>query len=88
VSVIGILFLMLTGPAALILGIWTLRSGAWCDSVPLAEAAIDRALGVQPPPRNKWDRRFARAQAWFLVLLGASTCVFYVTIFVLDLVSE
>ena len=87
-ELIGIVFLLVTGPGALAFGIWLLRSGAWRNSVPLAEAVLDRAFGIEPPPRNKWDRRFAKAQAWFLITLGTCTLLFYSFIFLKDVISE
>ena len=65
-----LLCLILAGPGLLWLGIHNLRTRAWHDGVPLVEAAIDRAAGVEPPERNDADRRFARFQAWLLTLFG------------------
>ena len=64
------LTLILTGPGLLLLGIRTLRHRIWQDGVPLAELLIDRAAGIEPPPRTAWDRRFAHCQAWMLVVFG------------------
>ena len=87
-ELIGLAFLLITGPGFLVWGSWMLRSGAWRDGVPLGEIVIDRAIGIKPPPRNNWDRRFAKGQAWFLILFGSATILFYATLFVLDVVSE
>ena len=65
-----VLLLMLLGPGLLFMGIVSVRRRWWQDSVPLAEFLIDRAAGIDPPPRNRWDRGFARVQAWLYILLG------------------
>ncbi|PXA84973.1 hypothetical protein DMC47_38615 [Nostoc sp. 3335mG] len=67
----GILLLAVMGPGFLTTGIWTLRSRAWRDGVPLLELAIDRAIGEEPPERTTWDRRFARFNAWAQIILGS-----------------
>ncbi|MGK6354885.1 hypothetical protein ACMGDH_06615 [Sphingomonas sp. DT-207] len=52
------------------LGARALLSGSWRESIPAAEYLINRAAGMMPPPRNKWDRRFALLQAWLSFLFG------------------
>lgn len=66
----ALLFLILAGPGFLLLGIWNLKRRAWRDGVPAAELLIDRTFGVEPPPRNAWDRRFGLFNAAMLVLFG------------------
>lgn len=66
----AMIFLLFAGPGMLALGVWSLRSGAWRDGVPLLELLVDRALGETPPPRNAWDHRFGRFHAWMSVLFG------------------
>jgi uncharacterized membrane protein YphA (DoxX/SURF4 family) len=65
-----LLFLLAAGPGFLWRGIRSLQTRAWESSVPALEYLIDRAAGIEPPPRNAWDRHFARFQAWMLVLFG------------------
>ena len=64
------LFLLIAGPGFLWLGICSLRTRAWRDGVPALELMIDRAAGVEPPPRNAWDRRFSLFNAWMFVVFG------------------
>lgn len=66
-----ILFLFVAGPGFLALGIWNFRTRAWRDGGPAIELAIDRAAGIEPPPRNATDRRFGFFNALMLVLFGA-----------------
>jgi len=66
-----ILLLVVLGPVFMLSGIASIRKAHWRESVPLAEFLIDRAAGIEPPPRNKWDRGFARFQAWMSAILGA-----------------
>ena len=66
-----ILFLLLAGPGFLYLGIRSVRTQAWRESAPALEVLIDRAVGVDVPPRTAWDRRFARFQAWMFVAFGS-----------------
>ena len=77
VSIGPVLFLLLAGPEALTLGVLSLRRGWWRESVPLLEVMIDQIAGIDPPPRNRWDRIFARAQAWMFVVFGSffSVCL-------------
>ena len=70
-TAIAILSFVLAGPGLLTLGIWSLRSRAWHDRIPLAEYLIDRTVGVEIPPRTASDRGFARVQAWFCVVFGS-----------------
>ena len=65
-----LLFLLLSGPVLLWLGVSTLRGRTWRDGVPALELLIDRALGEAPPARTAWDRRFAHFHAWMAVLFG------------------
>lgn len=65
------IFLLIAGPGFLFMGVQSLRGGWWRESVPLLEAAIDRAAGIDPPPRTAWDRRFAFGQAIMLTIFGA-----------------
>lgn len=67
----AIFFLLFTGPFFLWTGVMSLRRGWWRESVPLLEVAIDRAAGVEPPPRTRWDRRFAFFQALMATVFGA-----------------
>ena len=67
----GILLLAFLGPGCIILGIWTLRSQAWRDGVPLLELVVDRALGAEPPERSARDRRVARFNAWAQIIFGS-----------------
>jgi hypothetical protein len=69
--IIGALLLTVMGPGFLAMGIWTLRSRAWRDGVPLLELAIDRAIGEEPPKRTRWDRHFARFNAWAQIIFGS-----------------
>ncbi len=69
-TIVSLISLIAAGPGLLALGIWTLRRRSWYEGVPLAEMLIDRATGVQPPPRTTTDRRFARANAWMCVVFG------------------
>lgn len=70
-------FLLIAGPGLLTLGIKSLRHGWWRESVPLLEVVIDRVAGTELPPRNRWDRGFARVQAWMFVVFGTffSVCL-------------
>ncbi len=75
-----LLFLILAGPGLLWAGIVSLRRGYWRDSVPLLEVVIDRAAGLDPPPRTAWDQRFAYAQAWLHIAIGTVFSVFFAII--------
>ena len=66
-----VLLLTILVPIFMLSGIASVRKAHWRESVPLAEFLIDRAAGIEPPPRNKWDRGFARVQAWMNIVLGA-----------------
>ena len=66
------LFLLFAGPGLLTLGVTSLRHGWWRESVPLLEVVIDRAAGIDSPPRNRWDRWLARVQAWMFVVIGSA----------------
>lgn len=85
---VGVLALLaLLGPGFLWMGIRSLRTKAWHDGVPALELMIDRALGEEPPPRTKWDRRFARFQAWAMVVFGLFfTLLFFAVLY--SLISE
>ena len=67
---IAILFLLVTGPYLLWMGVQSLRRSWWRESVPLLEVVIDRVAGIAPPPRTAWDRRFAFAQAIMFTVFG------------------
>jgi len=58
-TAVTLLVLTLTGPGLLYLGIRSLRTRAWSDSVPVTEALIYRAARMNAPARTAWDRRFA-----------------------------
>ncbi|MGN6277425.1 MAG: hypothetical protein ACTHM8_01720 [Sphingomonas sp.] len=70
-TAIALVSLVIAGPGLLTLGIRSLRTAAWKESVPVAEWLIDRAAGIEPPARTAWDRRFAHIQAWLLVIFGS-----------------
>ncbi|MPT47762.1 MAG: hypothetical protein E2598_04970 [Sphingobium sp.] len=70
-DILGVLVLLISGPFFLWIGVQSLRHRRWRDSVPLLEAMIDHAAGLEPPPRNIWDRRFAFAQAILFTIFGA-----------------
>lgn len=70
-ALFGLFVLIVTGPGFLWLGIQSLRRGWWRESVPLLEVVIDRAAGIEPPPRTALDRRFAVAQAILFTVFGA-----------------
>ncbi len=86
-SIGAMIFLIAAGPGFLWMGIASLRRGYWRESVPLLEVVIDRAAGIEPPPRNKWDRRFALFQAWMFVIIGAVFSLFLVVVLI-SFVSE
>ena len=67
---IGIVGLVAIGALFAWLGARSLLSGSWRENVPAVEYLIDRAAGVAPPPRTRWDRRFALLQAWLSFLFG------------------
>lgn len=66
-----VLLLTLLGPLFLLMGIASLRRGWWRESIPLAEALLDGAAGIQPPPRTAGDRRFNLFQAVASIVLGS-----------------
>ncbi|WP_287979912.1 hypothetical protein [Sphingomonas sp.] len=70
-TIFVILLLTAMGPIMMALGIASIRKQHWRESIPLAELLIDRAAGIDPPPRNRWDQGFARVQAWLNTILGA-----------------
>jgi hypothetical protein len=84
----AILFLAVAGPGFLMLGIQNLRSGLWRDGVPAIELAVHRAAGTTPPPRNTWDRCFARINASAMVLFGAFFTCCLLAVLVSTLTSE
>ena len=81
-ALFGLFVLVVIGPGFLWLGIQSLRRGWWRESVPLLEVVIDRAAGLEPPPRTTWDRRFALFQAILFTIFGAffSLCLVAVLI--------
>ncbi|WP_423605526.1 hypothetical protein [Sphingomonas sp. MS122] len=83
-----ILFLLVTGPGFLMLGIWNFRTRAWRDGVPAIELMIDRAAGVELPARNATDRRFGFFNALMLVLFGAFFSLVLVAVLYSQFVPE
>jgi hypothetical protein len=85
---VGVLALLaLLGPGFLWMGIRSLRTKAWHDGVPALESMIDRAIGEEPPPRTKWDRRFALFQTGAAILFGSFfTLLFFAVLY--SLISE
>ncbi|ESZ87930.1 MAG: hypothetical protein Q27BB25_06290 [Blastomonas sp. CACIA14H2] len=76
--------LVLLGPGFLWMGIRSLRTRAWHDGVPALELMIDRVIGEEPPPRTKWDRRFALFQTGAAILFGSFfTLIFLAVLYVL-----
>ncbi|MFW2853043.1 hypothetical protein ACM61V_14140 [Sphingomonas sp. TX0543] len=75
------------GPIFMLSGIASVRKQHWRDSVPLGELLIDRIAGVEPPPRNRLDRGFARFQAWMNIVLGAFFTLCLVAV-IISLLSE
>lgn len=86
-GVVTLIFLALAGPGLLWAGVMSLRRGYWRDSVPLLEVVIDRAAGTEPPARTAWDQRFAYAQAWVHIIIGAAFSAFLIIV-LLSFLSE
>lgn len=57
-----IIGLILLGPGLLVYVGFLVRHGRWRESVPLIEVALDRVVGINPPPRNRIDHVFMRIQ--------------------------
>lgn len=68
-DIVVILGLVLFGPGLLTSVGFLVRGRRWRESVPLLEAVIDRAIGIEPPARNRIDRFFT------LIQLGAMSFV-------------
>ena len=68
-DIVVLVGLAVFGPGLLAYVSFLVRRRRWRESVPLLEAVIDRAAGVEPPARNSTDRFFA------LVQLGAMSFV-------------
>ena len=83
-----ILFLLAAGPGFVILGIRNLRTRAWQEGVPAIELLIDRALGEEPPPRTRWDRRLARFHGWMMILFGSFFSLVLVAVLSSQFVTE
>ena len=81
-DVITIVVLILVGPGLLAYVGFLVRQGRWRDSVPLIEVAIDRVVGIEPPPRNRTDHFFVRVQLILVSFIGLiMSCLFAVILF-------
>ena len=87
-ALLGIAVLLIFGPGFFALGVWSLRTKAWRESVPLAEVLVDRIAGAEPPPRNTWDRRFALLQAWLFTVFGALAMLGFAALVIADYLPE
>jgi hypothetical protein len=67
---LAILGLLAFGPGLLAYVGYLIRQKRWRDSVPLLEAVFDKAVGVEPTPRNRIDHAFMIVQLSLMALVG------------------
>ena len=64
------LLLIAFGPGLLTYVGFLVRRNRWRDAAPALEVVIDKAVGIEPPPRNRTDHAFMIFQLVMMMFVG------------------
>jgi hypothetical protein len=83
-DIAAIALLIVFGPGLLTYVVWLVRSNRWRDAVPMIEVAIDKAAGVEVPPRNRVDNGFMLFQLVMMTIVGVIVTGLGLFVFISD----